>query len=220
LKGFETWDRVEGALIRFVLHGPLHWLGAVDLGASAEGGPPSSFRLTPMAHALWDPGATELPPETQEAASLSSEGRVDVPLSASRAHRYQISRVARWDLLDAKGYHFRLTPTSLQAAQEQGLQPHHILTLLESACGRPADRGLSQAIPRAMTRGVQARLERSLVLRLSSPRILQALRADRACARLLGEPLGPSAVRVAERDWEKLCAAAARLGFLIEPPEP
>ncbi len=220
LKGFETWDRVEGALIRFVLHGPLHWLGAVDLGAPAGEGPPSSFRLTPMAQALWDSRATELPPETQEPASLSSEGRVDVPPSASRAHRYQISRVARWELLDTKGYHFRLTPTSLQAAQEQGLQPHHVLSLLETACGHPADRGLGQAIQRAMTRGPQARLERSLVLRLSSPRILQALRADRACARLLGEPLGPSAVRLAERDWEKLCAVAARLGFLIEPPEP
>jgi len=220
LKGFEAWDRVEGALIRFVLRGPLHWLGAVDLGAPAEGAPPSSFRLTPMAESLWDSAAMEMPPEPQEPASLTVEGRVDVPRSASRAHRYQISRVARWELLDAEGYHFRLTPTSLQAAQEQGLQPHHVLSLLELACGRPADRGLGQAIQRAMTRGAQARLERSLVLRLSSPRILQALRGDRACARLLGEPLGPSAVRIAEGDWGKLCAAAARLGFLIEPPEP
>ena len=218
LRGFESWDRVEGALIQFVLHGPLHWLGAVDLGAPEKGGPPSSFRLTDRARALWDPEAGEAPPEPREPASLLPDGRIHLPPSASRAHRYQISRLARWTGLDAGGYHFRLTPASLQAAQGQGLEAHHIFSILESVTGRPVDPAPGQAIRRAITRGPEAHLERALVLRLASPRLLQALKADRACARLLGEPLGPASVRIAERDWEKLCAAAARLGILIEPP--
>jgi hypothetical protein len=128
--------------------------------------------------------------------------------------------VTYWAGLDGDGYEFRLTPASLQAAQAQGLEAHHVLAILESAAGRPPDPSLGEAIRRAMAHGAEAHLERTLILRLSRPRILQTLQEDRACARLLGEPLGPSAVRVAEKDWEKLCAAAARLGLLIEPPSP
>jgi hypothetical protein len=35
LRGFASWDQVEGALIAFILRGPLHWLGLVDLAQDA-----------------------------------------------------------------------------------------------------------------------------------------------------------------------------------------
>ena len=37
LNGFESWDQVDGALLRFMLTGPLHWLGLAELGRSAGG---------------------------------------------------------------------------------------------------------------------------------------------------------------------------------------
>ncbi len=53
LSGFETWDAVEGRLIRFVVTGPLFWLGAVALGAGeAAEDQPQSFRLTQLG-AAW-----------------------------------------------------------------------------------------------------------------------------------------------------------------------
>ncbi len=33
LRGFDCWDAVEGALLRFLITGPLHWLGAVNSGS-------------------------------------------------------------------------------------------------------------------------------------------------------------------------------------------
>ncbi len=39
LSGFEAWDEVEGRLIRFLLTGPLHWLGAVALAVLPDGAP-------------------------------------------------------------------------------------------------------------------------------------------------------------------------------------
>ncbi|MFC2055299.1 hypothetical protein ACFLV7_13550, partial [Chloroflexota bacterium] len=33
LRGFKHWDEVEGALIRFTICGPLHWLGVLDLAS-------------------------------------------------------------------------------------------------------------------------------------------------------------------------------------------
>jgi hypothetical protein len=220
LRGFASWHRVEGALIRYVVSGPLYWLGALDLGSRTEGSAPSVFRLTHLARVLWGPETTETGAEPHGAVLLLPGGRIRLAPGAPLSHRYQISRVAHWARLDRDGYEFHLTPASLQAAHAQGLEAHHVLAILESAAGRPHDPGLSEAIRRAMSHGAEARLERTLILRVSKPKVLQALQADRACARLLGEPLGPSAVRVAERDWEKLCAAAARLGLLIEPPSP
>jgi hypothetical protein len=220
LRGFESWDLVEGALIRFVLSGPLHWLGAVDLGSSTEVGSASAFRLTAMARGIWGGASTKNPEEPSEAVTLFPDGRIRVPRAVPRPHRYQISRVAQWVALDESGFIFRLTPASLQAARRQGLTPHHIQAILEASSALPTNPVLVRAIERAVTRGAELSLERSLVLHVSSPRILQALKADRACSRLLGESLGPGAVRVAEKDWEKLCAAAARLGLLVEPPSP
>src|SRR5690606_14296120 len=63
LRGFESWDRVDGALIDFMLVGSMRWLGLVQLDADGD-----CFRLTDaglaaleLAH--WDrspdpPGAT------------------------------------------------------------------------------------------------------------------------------------------------------------------
>ncbi|HDN79688.1 MAG TPA: hypothetical protein ENG33_04395, partial [Chloroflexi bacterium] len=47
LMGFEHWEQVEGALIRFILTGPLHWIGVMELGWD-EGEAPVSFRLSPI----------------------------------------------------------------------------------------------------------------------------------------------------------------------------
>jgi hypothetical protein len=218
LKGFEAWDAVEGALIRHTIRGPLHWLGACDLGADREGGAPTTFRRTPLSALLWDsPGAPEA--EKGERITLLPDGRLIAPVGASRVHRYQISRAASWLRLSDEGYEFRLTPSSLKVAAGQGLEASHITAIIEAATGRLPAPALQRAIARALARGPEARLEHAPILRVSSPRLLQALRADRSAARLLGESLGPTAVRIELRNWEKLCAAAARLGVLLDSPE-
>jgi hypothetical protein len=43
--GFEHWEDVEGALLRYLVCGPLHWLGVSDLGFEGDAAPPSAFRL-------------------------------------------------------------------------------------------------------------------------------------------------------------------------------
>jgi hypothetical protein len=219
LRGFEAWDCVEGALIRFMIGGPMHWMGACDLG-SLDTGRATAFRRTPLSGAMWGTDPEDASDESMEPISLYPDGRIVAPSGASRVHRYQVSRVAAWMGFSPEGYEFRLTPSSLKAADAQGLGSRHVLAILETATGRRPGPALNQAIERAITRGPEARLERSFILRVSSPRLLQTLRADRACARLLGESLGSNAVRVDPRDWPRLCAAAARLGILLEPPEP
>ena len=46
LRGFASWDAVDGALLRFFICVPLHALGLADLAAPEPGGEPAAFRLS------------------------------------------------------------------------------------------------------------------------------------------------------------------------------
>jgi hypothetical protein len=74
---------------------------------------------------------------------------------------------------------------------------------------------LVKALERWEERGTEARLGRLVVLRLSSPGILQELRSSRA-ARFLGDPLGPTAIIVKPGARDKVLAALAEMGLLAD----
>ncbi|MCX6069920.1 MAG: helicase-associated domain-containing protein [Chloroflexi bacterium] len=219
LRGFEHWDAIEGQLLRFVITGPLHWLGAIDLGYGPQAPQPTAFRTNAAFGQLVDGAPHVEAEEPRVAASLYPDGRVVVPRSTDRAHRYQIARWAHWDSRDAEGYGYRITPRALEAAGKQGLRSTQVLAILKAACDASAPDPLAQAIERAAARGTEARLQSMVVLRVTSPRLLDELRRRRATARYLGEALGRDAVTLRSDDWQALCDAAARLGLLIEPPD-
>src|SRR5688572_14200917 len=45
LRGFQHWDEVDGALVRYFITTILHWLGQVDLGFTEGSNQPSAFRI-------------------------------------------------------------------------------------------------------------------------------------------------------------------------------
>ena len=218
LRGFKHWDDVDGALLRFLITGPLHWLGAADLGRSHRGDTVTCFRLTPAAAILFDHQAPITIKESTASATVRPDGRITVPRRALRALRYQISRFTSWDPIDEESYHYRLTPTALAIAAGQDLQLNHIFTILETAGVEPIPATLRKALQRWCDNGQEARLERQLILRVQKPEILDELRSNRTTARHLGEILGPTAIIVDKHDWTRLCDDAARLGILIDPP--
>ena len=218
LRGFEHWEAIEGQLLRFVVTGPLHWLGAVELGVEPQAHRVIAFRTT----AAFDVLTGGVAPTADEAplsvASLFPDGRVVVPRTANKAHRYQVARWAAWGALSLEGYAYRITPRAIEAAGKQGLRAGQVLAILKAACASPVPEPLDRAIERAAARGTEARVQSLRVLRVSSPRLLEELRRRRATARFLGESLGRDTVALRSEDWQALCDAAARLGLLIEPP--
>jgi hypothetical protein len=219
LQGFEHWDAVDGPLLHYLITGPLHWLGAADLGKSSIDGPVTSFRLTGAAAALTDPAASLTIQEGTALAKVTADGRIHLPLHTMHALRYQIARFTVWEALDDEGYHLRITPSALQSALDQGLQIAHIHTILQSACEGALPAPLLKALERWTAHGTEARLQRDLVLHLTDPALLETLRKSRSTSRYLRETLGAQAVIVREGDWERLRDAAARLGILIDPPQ-
>lgn len=221
LRGLAHWDLVEGALIHSMITGPLYWLGMLDLGLAAPGGPAVAFRLTPgfvlgsefEAHTLTERG------EGATSAQVRPDGLISVSRLSAPSLRYQIARICAWESRDTKAYHYRLTPGGLALAAAQGLEPSHVRTILEGASQSPLPKQVIESIGRWAELGTRARLERMLVFSVEDPELLGKLRANRATARYLRQSLGPTSASVAERDWPRLCEAATRMGILIEPPD-
>ncbi len=216
LRGFAHWDTVDGALIRYLIVGPLHWLGVVDLAAPEEADSPqgAAFRLSGWGAALLAGTSPEgIPPEDQP-VHLRSDGRVGVPRLAPRPVRYQIARFCRWDEANLHEYRYRLTPASLERARGQGLKITHLLTLLQKNAA-PVPPNIVKALKRWDEFGTEIGVENVVVLRVTSPQILEALRKSRA-ARFLGPPLGPAAITVKEGAEEKVLGALLEMGFLGE----
>lgn len=214
LRGFEHWDQVEGQLLRFMIAGPLHWLGILDLGAPGEGQPVRAFRFSKWSRALLQGETPDGLPIEDQKIQARSDARLNLSPLVPRTVRYQIARFSHWEGLKRGIYLYKITPASLERASQQGLRSEHLLTLLRKhADALPPS--LVKAIERWVEHGGQVRIEEVQVLRLSSPEILGKLRASRA-ARFLGDPLGPTAVIVKPGAREKVLAALAEMGYLGE----
>lgn len=219
LHGIENWNTVDGALLRYVITGPLHWLGAVDLGQDSQSTSISSFRLTPVSTLLYDPKASVHIEEPDKAIIIHADGRIIVPRGVNGAVRYQIARFSHWVSVKDEQYEYRLTPSTLQRAREQGLSHQHIRTVLEKTCESPLPRPVDLALTRWAEKGTEARIKRYWILRVQSPEVLEMLRSKKSTNRYFKEILSPTTAIVESSDWPKLQAAAARLGLLMDPPD-
>lgn len=211
LRGFEHWDAVDGALVRFFIQ-VLHRLGLADLAAPQEGKEATAFRITLRVQRART--------EEDGKISISSDGKIFIARTAPRAVRYQISRFCDWEPEKPDGYPYRVSARSLQHASAQGLKAEQLLALLVKHTRGTVPPVLVRALKRWEIHGSEARVEQLTVLRVSRPEVLTELRASRA-ARFLGEPLGPTAVVIKTEALPKVTAALAELGLLpdvIEPP--
>jgi hypothetical protein len=211
LSGFECWDRVEGALLRFLIVGPLTWLGLVDLGVGAPGGMMTWFRLSTAGTAFLQ--GTDPPPDPPPgSAKVRTDLTIDLPADA-RYQRFQLGRVA--DLVaPGERYTYRLSGESLRRGQRQGISVQRVLDFLADAAGRPLPHSLQSAITAWAERGFQASVEQVVVLRLADKALMDRVTSAPSTRDLISERIGPTAALVRKRDSSKLVAALAGMGIL------
>ncbi|MCJ7624224.1 MAG: helicase-associated domain-containing protein, partial [Anaerolineaceae bacterium] len=215
LHGFAHWEDVDGALIRYLVTGPLYWLGIVDLASAQTGGMITAFRLTNWSTDL----LMSRPPQglQREDGKLNAaaNGRISIPVQLPRSVRYQVARFSEWEIPKNDEYYYRLTPTSLKNALKQGLKISQLLSLLHKYSSAPLPPPFVRALTRWELNGTEARLEQPVVLRLSRPEVMEELRNSRA-GRFLGEALGPTTVVVKPGAQVKILAALGELGLLTD----
>ncbi len=214
LTGFEYWDEIEGALLRFFIIGPLRWLGLINLGAPDEESLPLSFQLTPLFVELTADQYPSIPVNEPDQVQIRSQGEIRMTVDVPRKARYQIARFCDWYPVKADAYQYRLSPGSLTRAEKQGLRVPHLLSLLKNYA-EAIPPNLLSALERWEKSGPQATIEPRTVLRLGSPAILKALKKSRA-KRYILEQLGPTTVIIHPDSEEKVAQVIMELGFFVK----
>jgi hypothetical protein len=210
LRGFESWDAVEGALLEFYVVGPLHWLGLVDLADEAA-------RLTAYGRAFLSGSAWPMPPESEDKIVLKDDGTLLASRKVLRIDRFQLARFTTW-LGAGDPYSYRLDARGIQQAAEQGINTGHIGAFISRILdGAPLPAGVANLLTKWQAGpSTSVSMERLIVLRTTAPETLDAIWDAPALRRYLGARLGPMAVIVRPDQWEALRDALGESGIEVE----
>ena len=206
LRGFPYWDSIDGALIRYMIQ-MLHGLGHVDLASPEEGKEPTAFKI----HSNVEGHKSK----TDGKITVSSNGRIIIPRHFSRAVRYQIARFCEWGEEKNDEFNYSVSAKSLKRASEQGLKAEQLLAMLVKYTNGTVPPALVKSLKRWDSHGAEAKVESLLVLRVSSPEVMEEMRRSKA-GKFLGEILSPTAIVVKSGAVEKVMAALTELGLLAE----
>jgi Helicase conserved C-terminal domain len=215
LRGFASWEDVDGALLKFIICGPLYWLGMVDLATPQTSAAPISFRPSQWAGLLWQGRPAAEPPSETGSIKINRDGHIRISRHTARAARYQISRFCDWEKLDNGTYHYLLSPASLEKAAKQDLKPAHLLAYLNRLPDILIPPSLLKALKRWEKHGTQAALENVTLLRVDSPEIITALQ-NSPTARHISDVLNPTTVLIKPSQLNKVRTALVEMGYLVD----
>lgn len=188
LHGFEHWERVEGALIRYIVEKPLRWLSDSDEATAAPSASP--FQVT-------------------------DDGRIIVARHR-RYERFQVARVADWIETRPDAYAYRLSPRSLERARAQGIRAGRVIAFLEETGGQTLPAGLKRALLRWEERGAEVRMEAMMILRTQDGTTMDALLRLPQMRRLMVERFAPNCIAIRRRDAEAAHAAIIASGLMVD----
>jgi hypothetical protein len=221
LHGFEYWDYIEGGLIRFILEGPMRWLGLVRSA-------PGAFLLTPLGLALvrnenWpseaDPGGR---------VSIDEQGVVSIPAKVGRYERVQVARFTAWmtppsisvdrpdrDLSGEGVYLYRLTPQALSRVSDEGISiPSHILPFLQRLSGQNLPANVVKMLEAWHTRPGEVVIQDAVILAARDISVYERIRSNARISRWLGQQVGPQAYAVQRENLAPLLNAIRGMGLL------
>jgi len=164
LKGFESWDAVEGALLEFYVTGPMHWLGLVDRAEDAA-------RLTAYGRAFLGQSAWPNPADPEDKITVKDDGTLLISRKVTRVDRFQAARFTSW-VSAGDPYVYRLDAAGIQQAGDQSINTGHIASFISRALGdAPLPAAIAQLLDNWSGGATAAvSLEKLLVLRTTAPR--------------------------------------------------
>jgi hypothetical protein len=208
LRGFEDWELVEGRLLRFLLSGPMYWLGLAEVGEGL-------YRLTRRA-LDWLEDRAPAGPGVQVPIVVQPDATLLVPHNADRYQRFRVARIAvPLPLQPGAPYRYRLSPGSLNRAKDAGIRHERILEFLAEASQRPVPASVRRGIERWVQQGLEGKLEPAVILRVRDAAILDTLQANAKTRPYIGERLGELAALI-RADWREFQQVAASLGLLLD----
>ena len=144
LMGYGAWDKVEGALIRYLLEGPLLWLGVVATGYAQGEQSASCFMLTTQGASML--GLRESEEEPLQPIVVQPDFQVLVPHSASWYDRFLLERFAQWAGEKDGVARYMIRADSVRACLARGATWKQILAFLRRATGNRVPPSVQRAL--------------------------------------------------------------------------
>lgn len=144
LRGFDHWERVEGALLRFLLNGPLYWFAAVEL-AEPSAGDDLLMSLSRLG-ARWLGQDTEAQEEAgRPPIDVAEDFTVQLAPGTPLMDRFRVDRFCSWQASYPR-FTYQINQRSLKRAADEGVPPDRILAFLKSR---------ARDMPQRVTAGLQ-----------------------------------------------------------------
>ena len=141
LNGISSWFQLEGAFLRFLILGPLQWLGIIRIAYTGkEETEAAAFRISKSGLFLLlesekEQVSTEImakPNLEQDLPGISIDGIITCSSNVPRYFRYMCARYCDIESFSKHGtISFRITPSSLAGAAEKGLKCSSFLSMLK-----------------------------------------------------------------------------------------
>jgi hypothetical protein len=139
------WDAAQGAFARYILSGPLQWLGLTDL--QVEGDRLLAFRLHGLADLYEDrvdvapapdhAAGREAEPASAEAVAIDALRIIVDPARVSAQAHNLLDRIARLDVAEADRFVYRLDAQAVYESFEEGMALADILDGWEETLSLP-----------------------------------------------------------------------------------
>ncbi len=221
LHGFRYWEHIEGTLIRFVIEGPMRWLGLMRAARGA-------FLLTPLGLALLGREAWPSMADPEARIQLDEQGILSVPVHLSRYDRFQIARFATWlstpqpivDIsVDGSGddgaYLYRLTPQSIIRVVDEGVTlQNHIIPFLQRLSSHEVPANVLKMLQAWHDRPGEVVVQDVAIVTAKDLGVYERLRRNDQVTRWLGQQVGPHAHAVRRKDLPALLNALREMGIL------
>lgn len=220
MHGFQYWDHIEGALLRFIIEGPMNWLGLVY----AERG---AFMLTPLGLALLGRADWPSEPDPKAHIQVDEQGVIAVPPEVSRYHRVQIARFSSW--LNSPGipehsawkhhhgqaYLYRLTAQSIERTAAEGLTlSSHIIPFLQRLSGRDLPLNVVKMLQAWEETPEEVVIQDVVILVAKNLKVQERLQSNDRINRWLVQQVGPRAYAVRRENMPALMNALRETGIL------
>jgi hypothetical protein len=238
LSGFESWDRVEGALIADLCTGVFAWLGLLSvahgsLSGSEGAGGGAACKVTPAGLAFLresldsqqaadvEPPPGEVPPSPP--VVVRPDFAVEVRLPASLYTRFQLERFA-----DPHGslprpaaspknemvYRYHLNAGSLGRGLARGIRADQVLAFLRQVTAGRVPANVAGKIQAWAERHGQVAIQEVALLHAKSERALRELMALPETRALIDRQLSPTTALVRHEHLPQLRRVLRELGFL------
>ncbi len=214
LRGFEHWDEVEGAFLHFFVSTILFGLGLSDLLVDRKSGEIYGFRWTDRKALLNNPPDHPIREDIGKFYTLA-QANLCISAECARTLRYQVARFCEWKGLRRNEYQYQITPRSLQAAQQQGLQVPQLIGVLKKHLTQAPAPGLYQALQRFETKNVFANVTSQVLLRIGDNAVAKTL-TQSDLKKYIIEELNPTTFIIDRKGIEHFQAKLTELGYLCQ----